>query len=55
MLISTVGIPVGAEVVVDRSAGLTLPVAGEVTDAGVVGAVEGAVDEEEGGVGLLKK
>ena len=55
MLISTVGIPVGAEVVVDRSAGLTMPVAREVTDAGVLGAVEGAVDEEEGGVGLLKK
>ena len=55
ILISAVGIPVGAEMVVDRSAGLTLPVAGEVIDAGVLGAVDGAVDEEGGGVGLLKK
>ena len=59
-LMSAVGIPDG-EVVVGRFVGLTLPLAGVVTEAGIEEGPEGILDcadeliEEDGGVGLLRK
>jgi hypothetical protein len=60
-LISAVGIPDG-EVLVGRFVGLTPPLAGVVTEAGIEETPKGifdgadeAIEEEDGGVGLLTK